>query len=224
MKRIERNDMFTQARATQLDNLEKHVNQLQESVLKQNGIQGPPGPMGPSGQQGVPGAGPFHFQGIFRNLNHPDMVMDRTNTAPVNSKNSRVFLNQPNQSTNQSWTLQQGGQMTNQWGQCLTASKNETNQYDVYMSDCDSNNSISQNWTYDRFGRLQWKGSENSCLNASEQKPPEGITSPLSNGFVIEPTNVKTYFMVSIDSCGDSSLTPEQKRPLKFASKQWSFY
>lgn len=203
---------------------EEQINSLVQDIRTKNGIQGPAGKVGPQGPPGVPGA-TYNYQGVFRNLGRVDMVMDRT-VEQANTGNSRVYLNTPEQSTNQLWTLQQDGWMRNQWGQCLTGKKNpdgSADMYSVFMDDCKENEQ-GQKWIFDNVGRMQWRGGEDTCLSFKElDSVPEGTTNMISKGFPMEGQPKGKFMMVSIDSCGKdvNSSLPRQKT---FREKmQWFF-
>lgn len=205
--------------------IETQLNGLTTELRTKQGIQGPRGPSGPQGPPGLPSAGNFNFQGVFRNADPSvsPLVMDRT-LNQNGTTNSRVWLNTPESSTNQFWTLQQGGQMRNQWGQCLSANKDNQGNYNVFMTEC-KDNETEQKWYYDNLGRMQWQGGDDTCLTYTEEtKWPTGATNPISMGFAIAPEKRDKYYMVSIGNCGSEGLSGNQSRPKDFSKKmQWSF-
>jgi hypothetical protein len=204
---------------------EEQIQALQTQLRENQGIQGPAGPAGPAGPPGVPGA-TFNFQGKLYNASRLDMATDRTINQD-GTTNSRVFLNTPQSSTNQMWSLHQGGLFRNQWGQCMEARKNANASpadYSVYMAACNEE-SQNQKWLYDNIGRIQWQGGEDTCLTIAEVNGmPEGTTNEMSMGFPIEGTKKKNYMMLTIDSCGGADLNPSQPRPKTFReAMQWIF-
>jgi len=203
--------------------VEQQINSILADIRSQKSIPGPVGPVGPAGPAGVPG-GTYNFQGSFRNLGRLDMVLDRT-VDQQGTGNSRSFLNVPEQSTNQMWSLQQGGMMRNHWGQCLSAKKNpegSDSPYSTFMDECNETDQ-NQKWTYDNIGRMQWRGGEDTCLSYQElDSAPSGTTNMISKGFPMENQPKGKFFIVDIASCGGTDVSSGQVRPKKFTEKlQW---
>ena len=169
-------------------------------------VEGPRGPPGPAGPVG----GAFIKQGPLRSLSATDKFVDRafnTGTSAI------AFLDAPNYTSHQTWTLQSDGQLANGFGGCLMGN---TASNSVYMAPCaptGTTPATGMTWTYDPSGRLVLSGNEAACLTVSSiagTRPVKKITKEGKAGARAAPGGDSPP--LALAECGTAT------------TQQWSFF
>lgn len=192
---------------------EKKYNEMQALIRKFNAgefvqqsqnkcpDQCPPGPPGAS----------FQYQGVLRNMQMPDKVLDRTQAG------NQIFLAKYGMAPNQKWTLSQGGNLQNHYGQCMTGFTDDH----VEMKQC-ADTDPNQAWSWEKDGRLTWKKDPNKCLILEEK--PTGLSATdkmLEGGFPVQVPTSTTFQLVRLAPCAQPNMNESRKRD--FMKKQWFF-
>ena len=193
--------------------IQKYVQDVMSDYINANiqvkGPVGPQGPRGPAGPEGKTG-GNFSFAGFIRNVANPadsnnvSMVLDRTYGTGDNSK---LYLNERNNLSNQMWKLNTDNTLTNQYGSCLSTS----GKGDVYMENCDATN-IKMQWSYNKDGQIVSQNTGTDCLSIGNINYDDKFTVNNNDAQWIGESDLKDKKVVSLQKCD-----------LKDLNQRWTF-
>ena len=187
--------------------IQKYVQDVMSDYINANiqvkGPAGPQGPRGPAGPEGKTG-GNFSFAGFIRNVANPadsnnvSMVLDRTYGTGDNSK---LYLNERNNLSNQMWKLNSDNTLSNQYGSCLSTS----GKGDVYMENCDATNTKMQ-WSYNKDGQIVSQNTGTDCLSIGNINYDDKFTVNNNDGQWIGESDLKDKKVVSLQKCNLADL------------------
>ena len=185
----------------------KYVQDVMSNYIDANiKVKGPPGPQGKRGPRGPIGktGGNFSYSGFIRNIAYPSntnnisMVMDRTQGTGDNSK---IFLNERNNLSNQMWKLNSDNTISNQYGACISSS----NKKNIYMTDCDPTDKKMQ-WKYNNDGQIVSRNSGSHCLSIGSINYDDKFTINNNDGQWAGESNLKDKKVVSLQKCNIADL------------------
>jgi hypothetical protein len=132
--------------------------------------RGPPGPQGVQGPPGSPGGTTVDNGNVLRHLNSQTVAERLAETGNL----AKVFLTSQNYTPQQTWNMDQSGQIRNYYGKKPTCMAMDPNTKEVFMVNCVEGKNyvpLTQQWNKDGTGRLQSKSpaGDTLCLESAKQ-------------------------------------------------------